>query len=83
MAGCRGSPARRVRPTSLGSQQIRSPASRSQQRLLLTPARNRLMVAGEQNVRHPHAPEDRRPRILRILEQPVAERFVRRALVVT
>src|SRR5438552_2624874 len=52
------------------SQQIRPPLLRAQPRLLGPPARDFRVIAGQQHVRDLHSPELRRPRVLRIFEQP-------------
>src|SRR6185503_1471665 len=63
-------------------QQIRPALRRAQSRLLSTPLRDFGVISRKQHVGHRHAAEFRRTRIVRIFQQTVAERFIRRALLV-
>src|SRR5829696_3702117 len=65
-------------------QQIRPPLGGAPARLRGAPLFDLRMMAREQNLRHFHAPEFRRSRVMRILESRPAgtERFVARALLV-
>src|SRR5581483_3588258 len=63
-------------------QQIRPPFLRPPPRLFRAPPGDLGMVAREQHFRHLPAPELRRPRIMRILQQFAAERFVLRTAIV-
>src|SRR5580658_3443758 len=63
-------------------QQIGPARLRPQGRLFAAPLLNFRMIAGQQHRRDLQPPELRRPRVMRILQQPLAKRFVQRALVV-
>jgi hypothetical protein len=65
-----------------GGEQIRSLHRGSPQRLLAPPAGDRLVVAGEEDLRHGEATELGRARVLRVLEQAAAEGFLARRLFV-
>src|SRR5262245_55585899 len=57
-------------------EQIRTTLERHAERLLAPPPGDRGVIAREQHVRHARAPELRRPRVLRTLEQTAHERVV-------
>src|SRR5688500_2352197 len=56
-------------------QKIRAVPFRLVSRSFLTPTLDLSMMAGQQNFRHPHAFEVRRPRVMRIVEQAFRERL--------
>src|SRR6516164_7097560 len=64
------------------AQQIRASFERSNQRRPLPPPPNLGVVARQQYIRHAEAADLRRPRELRKVEQPAAERLLRDRLLV-
>src|SRR6267378_1998107 len=69
-------------PASL-FRQIRPSFLRPPPRLFRAPLRDLRVVAREQHFRHLHPPEIRRPCVMRIFQQILAERLVPRTLVIT
>src|SRR5256885_1620521 len=57
-------------------EQLGAAIARAQQRLQAPPATDAPVVAREQRLGHADAAEQRRPRVLRVLEQARFERFV-------
>src|SRR6266540_1103438 len=64
-----------VRAQNRARQQVRPSLTRTQQGLPAPPAGDLGVIAGQQHLWHAQAPELFGARILRILQQPVAERF--------
>src|ERR1700761_2643163 len=62
--------------------QIRPAFRRAQLRLFGAPFGDLGVIAREQHIRHFHPAKLRRPRVMRIFQQVVAERFIQRTLVV-
>src|SRR5574340_125581 len=62
--------------------QIRTPLGRSANRLHPAPRGDAGVIAARQDLRHIHSVERRRTRVLRILQQPIAERLVDYGLLV-
>src|SRR5262245_19743306 len=57
-------------------QEVRPFLIRRAQRLLAAPEPDRLMVPGEEDLRHCHAPNLRRPGVMWIFQQSIRERFL-------
>src|SRR6202451_721020 len=57
-------------------EQLRTPEPRAAHGLLQTPAADRGVVARSQNLRHPVPVHRDRPRVVRPIQKPVAERFL-------